>query len=132
MKLKGCDFFLLLIRGTKKRLTGTKISMGCVYIRRKFKGYEKFSPFSEKNSNRVSGLTKDRPLKFGGTIGLRVNWTPPPKIDRVKKLFLLFYQNHTPSTFLIKFLITGAGLRSPRISSKISNLLKCGSSPGEK
>ena len=37
------------------------MAKGCENIRRKFKGYEHFLPFSEKHSNRVSGL-KTSPL----------------------------------------------------------------------
>jgi hypothetical protein len=35
---------------------------GCENFHGKFKGYENVSPFSEKHSNRLSGLKKDRPL----------------------------------------------------------------------
>ena len=63
----------ILIRGAnffgankiyEKRLRGTKISMenlrGTKISVENLKGYEKFAPFSEKHSNRVSGLRKDR------------------------------------------------------------------------
>ena len=57
----------MLVRDAEKRLMGAKISMenlrGVKISVENLKGYEKFAPFSEKHSNRVSGLRKDRPLR---------------------------------------------------------------------
>ena len=71
---KGCEnldeiFFGAKIRGTGKFKGCENFHgkfKGCENIRRKSKGFEKFSLFSEKHSNRVSGLKKDRPLRGRG------------------------------------------------------------------
>ena len=55
---KGCEFFFGANKEYEKKVKG------CENFRGKFKGYEKLSPFSEKHSNRVSRLKKDRPLRF--------------------------------------------------------------------
>ena len=65
-KSKGCEtikgvqfYFGAEVKGCENLFGKSK---GCENMRRKFKRYEKFSPFSEKHSNRVSNLKKDRPL----------------------------------------------------------------------
>ena len=64
MEIRGAKFFDAN-KGYEKKVKGCENIhgkfKGYENIRRKFKGFEKLSLFSEKHSNRVSGLKQDRP-----------------------------------------------------------------------
>jgi len=63
---------------------------GCENIRRKFKGYENVLPFSEKHSNRVSGLKKDLPRYARNRRHQVTNRKRPANVRKGKGLL---YQN---------------------------------------